>query len=76
MAKIRKNVSIDEDLISRGEEFADRMGLSFSALISISLFDYMQQKTVIEELPNIKAMFDKFSPNQELANLLSDRKNN
>ncbi len=60
------NVSFDEDVFNRFEEFSNKMGINRSALLSIAIQQYMDAQEKIEPL---KSQFDELS---EMMPILKD----
>lgn len=51
--KKRFNVTIDENLINDIDEAADKLGQSRSAFLSMAAATYIQQSTVVQNLPRL-----------------------
>lgn len=57
--KKRFNVTIDEDLVEQIDNIANTLGQSRSSFLSMAAATYIQQFTVIKELPKIVTAAEK-----------------
>ena len=46
--RYRANVYFEPDVRRRAKDLADRMGLSFSSLVNMAVFEYLKQCSVLE----------------------------
>ena len=53
----RLNISLDEDVIVRADAFADKMGITRSALITVALNEYIDAKNKEPEVSAAVAEF-------------------
>lgn len=56
MAKVRRGLYMDEERLKRADEKAKEMGLSFNALVTISLNEYLKQENVVDMVAMLKQM--------------------
>lgn len=61
MAKIKKQVTIDEDLLRRAEDFADDNYLSVSALMCIALNQYLNGQEVANCMKSLSVAMQKIA---------------
>ncbi len=59
MAAIRCNITIDEEILVRVDDFADKHGMTRSALIVLALEKYMDAQEMMPDAKSILAGFAK-----------------
>ena len=60
--KKKINITVDDSLLKEVDKLAEQMHISRSGLISVSLTDYMEKRTVMQLLPDLMTAY-----NQEMA---------
>lgn len=55
MAKVKKNVTIDSDLLERTEEYCKRRGIKLSQAISISLSQLVDSERLVQAMVDLTA---------------------
>lgn len=61
------NVTLDNDLIKRADDFADNNYMSRSGLISLALTQYLNQNDIIRAVNDISISMRKIADNKELS---------
>ena len=56
--KKKINITVDDSLLAQVDQLAEQMHISRSGLISVSLAQYMEQRTVIQLLPDLMKAYD------------------
>lgn len=63
---IKVNITIDEDLMKRADEFADENYMSRSGLLSLALTQYLNQNDVVRYVRDISLAMRKIADNKDL----------
>lgn len=56
MVKKRRNIYMDEERYKRADEKAEELGLSFNALVTVALNEYLKQENVVDMVAIIKEL--------------------
>lgn len=60
MKRYRANVYFEPDVRRRAKDLADRMGLSFSALVNMAVFEYLKECSVLDFADVFKRVLDEY----------------
>lgn len=63
---IKVNITIDEDLMKRADNFADENYMSRSGLLSLALTQYLNQNDVVRYVRDISLAMRKIADNKDL----------
>lgn len=64
---IKVNVTLDEDLMKRADNFADDNYMSRSGLVSLALTQYLNQNDIVRAVNDISISMRKIADNQTLS---------
>lgn len=56
--KKKINITVDDTLLKEVDKLAEQMHISRSGLISVSLADYMDKRTVMQMLPDLMKAYE------------------
>lgn len=56
--KKKINITVDDTLLREVDRLAEQMHISRSGLISVSLADYMDKRTVMQMLPDLMKAYE------------------
>lgn len=63
---IKVNITIDEDLMKRADNFADENYMSRSGLLSLALTQYLNQNDIVRYVRDISLAMRKIADNKDL----------
>ena len=64
--KKKINITLDDVLVEQLDSLAEKLHLSRSAVISVSLSEYLEKKTVLENWPQFVEAISKITTLEEL----------
>lgn len=54
--KVRRNIYIDKELVEKANEDAQRLGISFSAYVSVAISEYIKQNSISDLASFVKQL--------------------